>query len=77
MEKRSTPITSTSANVSHQEPITKIDQLGSVFQNIYCVASHEVLTGPGSTVVKWDGYQIVCLREGSLPFSQILSMITH
>lgn len=77
MGKRNTSITSTSANISHQEPITKISQLNSVFQNIHCVASHEVLTGPGSTVVKWNGCQLVCLREGSLPFSQILSLIAH
>ena len=74
MEKRSTSITSTSANISHQKPITKTSQLSSIFQNIHCVASDEVLTGPGSTVVKWEENQLVCLREGALPFSHILSI---
>ena len=77
MQKMDIAITSTSANISNKEPISKIGQIDSIFnKDIYCVASNDVLTGPGSTVVKWNGSQLVCLREGHLPFHQILSQIT-
>ncbi len=72
MKERKTPITSTSANLSKQEPLYKLDQIQSVFDNTHCVDSKEVLKGPGSTVVKWDGSRLMCLREGCLAFSHIL-----
>ena len=71
MQKRTHPITSTSANISQKNPIPQINLLAETFGDIHCVASDEVLKGPGSTVVKWNGQNLTCLREGSLPFSQI------
>ncbi len=76
LQKIDVAITSTSANISNEEPITKINQIDSVFSNdIYCVPSNDVLKGPGSTIVKWNGSELVCLREGVLPFHQLLSQI--
>ena len=75
MQKMNIAITSTSANISNKEPISKMSQISSVFKDIYCVSSNDVLTGPGSTIVRWKGSQLICLREGCLPFRQILSQI--
>lgn len=72
MQERETPITSTSANLSHKDPIPQIQLLAQAFKDIHCVASSETLKGPGSTVVKWDGKQLTCLREGDMPFSKLL-----
>ena len=76
MQKINVAITSTSANISNKEPISKIDQIDSLFnKDIYCVSSNDLLKGPGSTIVKWNGSELICLREGILPFDQILSQV--
>ena len=74
MQKRNQPITTTSANISGQEPVYKLSQIQSIFENIHCVDSREVLKPPGSTVVKWKDSNLSCLREGGLPFAQILKI---
>ena len=71
MEKRTHPITSTSANISQKDPINRTHLLAKTFGNIHCVVSDEILEGPGSTVIKWDGQQMTCLREGEMPFSKL------
>ena len=77
MQKMNVAITSTSANISNKEPISEISQIESTFnKGIYCVSSNDILKGPGSTIVKWDGSKLICLREGVLSFHQILSQIT-
>lgn len=77
MQKRTQPITSTSANISQKNPIPQINLLADTFGDIHCVASDEVLKGPGSTVVKWNGQNLTCLREGNLPFSQLVLENDH
>ena len=76
MQKMEVPITSTSANISNKKPISKVSQISSAFKDIYCVSSNDILKGLGSTIVKWNGDKLICLRQGVLPFDQILSQTT-
>lgn len=72
------PITATSANISGEKPASTETQVSQYFgENVDCILpNHQTSIEIGSTIIGEKSGELVLLREGPIPFKEIISA-TH
>jgi len=71
------PLTATSANKSNGKPAVTVGEARSIFgSQVHCVLDGGRSPGKtGSTLVGFQQGKVVCIREGSVPFPDILQAV--
>ncbi len=69
------PLVATSANVSGQESLCSLEEMGKIFPGIFCLEGEAPIFGRASTVISLTGPVPVLLREGPISFSDILKKV--
>ncbi len=67
------PLVSTSLNLSGEPPLILEKEITKVFPNLFFINNYEssLMSQKPSTIIKFEGEKIVCVRKGGVPLSDI------